>query len=555
MKKLFTIITSILLTSFAFSQGDICSNATDLGALPDPDDCPSGAGTTFTYNGTTVGANAENPYSSLACMDAPAADVWVSFVASGNDMDLEFTSGLNGANIGIYSGTDCNNLTGIFCENSNNGDISATLSPLNPGQTYYMQISGEDELDESNFTLELTNFDNCDLCVLNSNLTASPAPANGYYLPGQTVEFCLEITDYEQVSANWIHGVIPSFGSSWDTGSLTPISSPNAAGGYDWIWTNGSEGLGWYVDDGDGDVSNNFGDSDVDGTGSWTFCWEITVSSSCTPNGDLSSSVNTTADGETGSWTSTACTGDPDMPFQAAMICCDVPDVSFVDESCPGAADGSISAIGQGGTAPYDYVFENSSGTVIYSENNVSDGVASTATGLAADTYTVIVTDDTGCEQLVDVTISSPPCPTPTFDPEPVDETVECVSDVPAMTDLTWNDDCAGTGTVTGSDVSDNGTCPETITRTWTYTNPCGNSVSVTQIITINDDIDPAGTAPADVAVQCIGDVPAEDINDVTGVSDNCTANPIVTHVGDVSDNGTCPEIITRTYRIEDDCN
>ncbi|MEX1190973.1 MAG: PKD domain-containing protein, partial [Brumimicrobium sp.] len=104
-------------------------------------------------------------------------------------------------------------------------------------------------------------------------------------------------------------------------------------------------------------------------------------------------------------------------------------------------------------------------------------------------------------------------------------------------------------------DASDGNTCPEVITRTYRIEDDCGNFIEVDQEITINDDIDPAGTAPADVAVQCIGDVPAEDINDVTGVSDNCTANPTVTHVGDVSDNGTCPEIITRTYRIEDDCN
>jgi len=554
LKKIFTTVIITLTAALAFAQGDDCLNATDIGALPSPIACPDGSGTTFTYNGTTNGATAENPYSSLACMDAPAADVWIQFEASGNDMNLDFTSNMNGANIGVYSGTGCNNLTGLFCENSNNGNISTTISPLNPGETYFVQISGEDETDVGDFTLDLTNFDNCDLCVLNSNLTVTPAPTNGYYLPGETVQFCLEITDFEQVSANWIHSIVPSFGASWDTGSITPISSPTAGTGYNWIWTNGPNGPGWYVDDGDGNVTNNFGDPDIDGTGSWTFCWEITVSNNCTANGDLSSSINTTSDGETGSWSSTACTGDPDVPFQAAMICCGVPDVSFTDESCPGASDGTFSATGIDGIAPYDYVFENSAGTVVYTENNVPDGVASTATGLPADTYTVTVTDDNGCEQLVDVTIDVPPCSTPTFDPEPADVTVQCLGDVPAMTTLDWTDMCDGIGSVTGTDVSDGNTCPEVITRTWEYTNSCGNTATVSQIITVNDDIDPAGTAPADVTVQCIGDVPAADINDVTGVSDNCTTNPTVTHVGDVSDGNTCPEEITRTYRVEDDC-
>ncbi|MEX1193272.1 MAG: PKD domain-containing protein, partial [Brumimicrobium sp.] len=103
------------------------------------------------------------------------------------------------------------------------------------------------------------------------------------------------------------------------------------------------------------------------------------------------------------------------------------------------------------------------------------------------------------------------------------------------------------------SEVSDNSTCPETIVRTYSIEDDCGNYETCTQSIVVDDNINPTGTAPADVAVQCIGDIPAVNINDVTGVSDNCGI-PTVTHVGDVSDNGTCPEIITRTYRIEDDC-
>ena len=96
MKKILIFIASAIVTFNVNSQvaNDICADAIDLGSLPNPAGCPSGAGSLFTYNGTTTNAVAENPYASLACMDAPAADVWVSFVASGNEMDLDFTSGL-----------------------------------------------------------------------------------------------------------------------------------------------------------------------------------------------------------------------------------------------------------------------------------------------------------------------------------------------------------------------------------------------------------------------------------------------------------------------------
>ena len=60
------------------------------------------------------------------------------------------------------------------------------------------------------------------------------------------------------------------------------------------------------------------------------------------------------------------------------------------------------------------------------------------------------------------------------------------------------------------------------------------------------DSIAPMITCPVDITVDCIEDVPPANINSPT-VSDNCTVNPVVTHIGDVSDGNTCPEIITRT--------
>jgi gliding motility-associated-like protein len=123
------------------------------------------------------------------------------------------------------------------------------------------------------------------------------------------------------------------------------------------------------------------------------------------------------------------------------------------------------------------------------------------------------------------------------------------------MTNLTWTDNCDGTGNVTGTDAPLNGTtCGGTITRTWTYTDLCGNVATATQIITIDDNIAPTGTAPANIVVYCPSDVPAPNINLVTNVNDNCGV-PIVTFVSDISDNNFCNgEIITRTYAITDVC-
>ncbi|MEM1340157.1 MAG: HYR domain-containing protein [Bacteroidota bacterium] len=78
--------------------------------------------------------------------------------------------------------------------------------------------------------------------------------------------------------------------------------------------------------------------------------------------------------------------------------------------------------------------------------------------------------------------------------------------------------------------------------------------LNVTGVTTITiDNIAPTASNPAPITVFCTSDVPAADITVVTDEADNCTANPLVTFVGDSSDGGTDPEVITRTYRITDD--
>jgi gliding motility-associated-like protein len=177
-------------------------------------------------------------------------------------------------------------------------------------------------------------------------------------------------------------------------------------------------------------------------------------------------------------------------------------------------------------------------------------------------TRTYSVTDNCNNSILVTQTIVVNDITAPTAT-APAAVTVECIGDVPAPnTALITNeaDNCTVTPVVTFvSDVSDGNTCPETITRTYRITDDCNNTTNVTQTIIVNDITAPTANTPAAISVECIGDVPAavplSGIGTVvTGVSDNCTVAPIVAHVGDVSDGNTCPETITRTYSITDDC-
>src|SRR5204862_695020 len=102
------------------------------------------------------------------------------------------------------------------------------------------------------------------------------------------------------------------------------------------------------------------------------------------------------------------------------------------------------------------------------------------------------------------------------------------------------------------SDAS-SGTCPIIITRTYRVTDACGNNITVTQTITVQDLVPPTASNPAPVTVACIADVPVPDPAVVTDEADNCTGPITVVFVSDAS-SGTCPIIITRTYRVTDAC-
>jgi gliding motility-associated-like protein len=68
-----------------------------------------------------------------------------------------------------------------------------------------------------------------------------------------------------------------------------------------------------------------------------------------------------------------------------------------VDASCPGICDGTATAVVQGGTAPFTYLWDDSTAQTTV-----------TAIGLCAGTYNVTVTDANGCTDQASVTINEP---------------------------------------------------------------------------------------------------------------------------------------------------
>lgn len=99
------------------------------------------------------------------------------------------------------------------------------------------------------------------------------------------------------------------------------------------------------------------------------------------------------------------------------------PNDTIVNESCPGAADGSITLNPQGGSGTFSYTWSNGAGNV------------ATITGLTAGNYTVTIADNAGCDTIATFTLTAP----------------TSITLANAITNASCFGECDGTATITPS--------------------------------------------------------------------------------------------------------
>ncbi len=435
-----TITTYTLLSvSNAFCSGTVSGDAEVFVITPDPNDIcevalpfpPLVIGTESCVTGNTGIANGELPYihqSECAgtAVPIPANDLWYSFIAISNIVDVELIFAMDTAVISFYEGT-CEGLIGRGCAISTDGTLNTTFAPVTAGTTYFIQVAGGSLSDDGAFTLCIENYgENIDeICALGQSVTVNPLPFLGSYLPGTTVEFCYTLEGYTQNSVDWIHGIVPVLGSGWDASSLSPTQTPPPCSfGNEWGWYTsvqgesnysqtvvGPQGPGFFVENpGPGpnpnDPGDNFGDAwDNDGC-TWTFCFEVTTLAACPPAADgqdLSVLIKNFSDSETGAWTAsdvtpTICTLDPEYLFKAVVTCCPIPDLDGTNPTCSNPDTGSITATPTGGTAPFSFVWSTG-----FSETS---NTTSTISNLTPGFYIVTVTDNEGCSKEASYTLA-----------------------------------------------------------------------------------------------------------------------------------------------------
>ena len=144
-------------------------------------------------------------------------------------------------------------------------------------------------------------------------------PATGFIEYG----FCFTPFTFFEKSTNWMHGIYVSW-SDIPSGvsiiqGLTGVQ-PTQHGSRTWIFVDslkarqlGLPGLGYFVDDGDGNPTNNYGDNGL-GTPNASFpdlsafCFEATYN--CGAPTLLRPVITVSGDGTTGAWKNPACPGD-----------------------------------------------------------------------------------------------------------------------------------------------------------------------------------------------------------------------------------------------------
>src|SRR5690606_183453 len=180
------------------------------------------------------------------------------------------------------------------------------------------------------------------------------------------------------------------------------------------------------------------------------------------------------------------------------------------------ANDGSGSFTGSGGTPPYSFTVDSNNTGASTSTNGTPPTILSYS-GAGEGTITVTITDSAGCTATESIIVTAGDSTPPTAS-NPLPLTVECIDEVPAPDISVVTDEADNSGSTPTvawvSDSSNNQTCPEIITRTYSVTDDCNNSINVTQTITVDDTTAPTiNTAASNSNVECDGAGNTADLN------------------------------------------
>ncbi len=248
-------------------------------------------------------------------------------------------------------------------------------------------------------------------------------------------------------------------------------------------------------------------------SGPWTYAWNVKGNGTIigTSQSIIVSPTSTTTYEVTITDTRTGCliTCEYEVMVVPAPTCT----ASASDASCPGSTDGSVTAVGTGGSPGYTYSIDGG--------NNFQ--ASGTFANLGIGTYTVLVQDANGCVSSCMATINAVDTQNPTITC-PADITVsndagQCGAIVNFTT--TFDDNCPG-ATLSCVPASGSFFAVGTSQVTCTVTDAAGNTATCTFDVTVNDTQIPTITCPADITVSNDAGQCGAIVNFTTTFDDNC---------------------------------
>ncbi|MBL7968557.1 MAG: HYR domain-containing protein, partial [Prolixibacteraceae bacterium] len=264
-------------------------------------------------------------------------------------------------------------------------------------------------------------------------------------------------------------------------------------------------------------------------------------------------------------------TGFVDVTVNATPVC----SITGTTTTIPNATNTFTAPAGM---ATYAWIVTGN-GSIVGSSTGQSVNVQAGATCTGSYTVSVTITESSGCSsncsQIVNLNDNAAPVVSGAFTLQTINGCV--VADAPAATTVAQLEALPGGVTITDaftpkalltvthSDVV-SGTCPIAIIRTYTVTDACGNFVTLTQNINIQDSTAPVitGTLSAATVQGCsAADAPAavttvaalEALAGAVTINDACTPKASLTVTSSDVASGTCNITVTRTYTIKDACN
>ncbi|MBV6441140.1 MAG: hypothetical protein EPGJADBJ_02819 [Saprospiraceae bacterium] len=373
--------------NFATIEGSLCPQLIKKQAnAPANDDCAAAIAISLGSQ-CTAGSNLNAAPSAYvpSCIPSVARDVWFSFIAPPSGM-VHLNSGADFEHaLAVWQGS-CNNLTQVFCaENPLRCDGFVTVSGLESGQTYYVQIASR-------------NNTAGDVCL---KITNGANPPDFLALEIAVEEECTG-QDTAELQVTVIGGVQPYTFTGNTDGEILPSGEAYLVIVTD---ANGCEhSVSGVVDACDvggcaitatiaavqpkcfGEASGALTAQPVGGITPYQYAWSN--------NGTTATLTGLTAGTYSVTITDAAgCSVSLSQTLVAPAAVVITP--ATVAPKCFGEATGAISTTTTGGTPSYQYLWSN-------------NAVTASISNLSAGTYMLTVTDANGCKGTVSQTLTDP---------------------------------------------------------------------------------------------------------------------------------------------------